>query len=456
MRLFQLFPVFLMLLFVSCEFETANIKYNMGNDFINDPTNVLMIDTLTVKTFTTAIDSFATSQSKRLLAGRYINSLGIETYSEAYFRFDASEIGSLHATSKFDSVVMILQYDGYKLGDTTSLAHFEVFRLTEDIVYDETTLKIYNHQQFEAMPEALGKFTLDLSKSVDTISFKINDELGKELFDYAINQNDTIFDSELFKEYFKGVVIKPTDNTQSLIAGFTANPDSAFAPRIRVYYNDYRPNDDLYMDFPFEKFELYAGSYSSDNSNYCAFSHIVNNYKGSKWEGISFENPISSSETENIAFMQGSNMHSVNIMIPYIDNLYQFGVGSIIKAELHIEPIEETFISKNRLPSTLQINLIDSKYRYYNPLYITGTTDVAYGTLEYDNVFKEKTHYVYDVTNYVKTEFEDFGDPLYTMLMLIPNSSNQLNIDQLIIGDNKHNSNKMKLKIYLTNFNEQL
>ena len=456
MRLFQLLPVFLMLLLVSCEFETANIKYNMGNDFINDPTNVLMIDTLTVKTFTTASDSFATSQSKRLLAGRYINSLGIETYSEAYFRFDATEIGSLHATSKFDSVVMILQYDGYKLGDTTSLAHFEVFRLNEDIVYNESTLKIYNHQQFEAMPQTLGKFTLDLSKSVDTISFKINDELGKELFDYAISQNDTVFDSELFKAYFKGVVIKPTEDTQSLLAGFTANPDSAFAPRIRVYYNDFSPNDGLYMDFPFEKFELYAGSYSSDNSNYCAFSHIVNNYEGSMWEGISFENPINSSETENIVFMQGSNMHSVNILIPYIDHLYQYGVGSIIKAELHIEPLEETFVSKNMLPSSLQINLIDSKYRYYNPLYITGTTDVAFGTLVYDNVFKDKTHYVYDVTNYVKTEFEDFGDPMYTMLMLIPNSSTQINVDQLIIGDNKHISNRMKLKIYLTNFNEQL
>ncbi|MBN2262862.1 MAG: hypothetical protein JW735_08115, partial [Prolixibacteraceae bacterium] len=122
----------------------------------------------------------------------------------------------------------------------------------------------------------------------------------------------------------------------------------------------------------------------------------------------------------------------------------------------HIEPLGDTFVSKNRLPSSLQINLIDGKYRFYNPLYITGTTDVAFGTLVYDNVFKEKTHYVYDVTNYVKTEFEDFGDPLYTMLLLIPNSSNQINIDQLIIGDNKHDSNRMKLKIYLTNFNEQL
>lgn len=447
---------FLMLLLVSCEFETGDIKYNMGNDFINDPTNVLMIDTLTVKTYTTANDSFATSQSKRLLAGRYINSLGIETYSEAYFRFDAAEISSLHATSKFDSVVMILQYDGYKLGDTTSLAHFEVFRLTEDIVYDESTLKIYNHQQFEAMPEALGKFTLDLSKSVDTISFKINDVLGRELFDYAINQNDTVFDSELFKAYFKGVVIKPTEETQSLVAGFTANPDSVFAPRIRVFYNDFRPNDDLYMDFPFEKFELFTGSYSADNSNYCAFSHIENNYDGTLWQGISFDNPISSSKTGNISFMQGSNMHSTNIEIPYIDHLNQFGVGAIIKAELHIEPIEETFVSKNRLPSILQINLIDAKYRYYNPLYITGTNDLAYGILVYDNIFKEKTHYVYDVTNYLKTEFEDFGDQLYTMLMLIPNNSTKINVDQLIIGDNKHNSNRMKLKIYLTNFNEQL
>lgn len=456
MRFIHLLSILLLMLFVSCEFESGDIKYNMGNDFVNDPTNVLMIDTLTVRTFTTTVDSFATSRLNRLLTGKFTNQYGIETYSEAYFRFDAAAFGGFNASSKFDSIVLVLNFDGYKFGDTTKVAEFEVFRLTEEIVYNENNQYIYNHQKFDADETPIGSFKLDYNNPVDSIFVKISDDLGQKFFDFAFEGADSISDNELFKEMFKGVVIKPAANNDAFIIGINANADSITAPRLRVYYNDINPVDELFFEIPLEQFELFAGTYSPENSNYCAFSHIVNNYEGSVLEGISSETPLQGTLTDNVTFLQGSGMLSTHIQIPFIDHLYQFGIGSIIKAELIIEPLESTFSQKSNLPGTLLINLVDNKFRYYNPLYITGTTDLAYATLNYDHEFKENTHYVYDITNYIKSEYEEFADPMYSMLLVMPGTSSMISVDQLIIGNRINRDNRLKMKIYLTNFNDQI
>ncbi len=440
-------------LFSACEFEADDIQYNAGNDFIFDGASVLMIDTLTIKTYNVAVDSIITSRTKRFLTGKHVNNYGIETYCETYFRFDPTNVIAFYESSVYDSLNMILHFDGYKIGDTTGVAEFGVFRLTEPIKLDADANSIYSNQTFESEDEPLGTFQVDFSRKVDSVVFRLSDVLGEKLYNMAVQQSDSVNDKAAFQEYFRGVAIRPMNDDAAFVLGIKALADSASSPRMRVYYHDHTVAYQPYFDFPLEVFELYEGVPDASLSNHYAFNHISNNYEGTIIEGIeSGEFRLPSTLTNNVSFMQGGAMLRTLIEIPGLTSLYNFGIGSIVKAELYFEPIYDTYSSALDLPNNLQMILVDQKNRFYDHLYITGTENIAYGALNYNRIFREETNYTYDITNYIKSEYEEIGDQLYSLVMYIPFDSQYPNIDQLIVGNPQNRDHRMKLKVYMTNY----
>lgn len=443
----QYLVAFLFLIVISaCEYDSDTIQYDLGNDFINDPTNVFMIDTLSVNTYTTASDSFATSRNNRLLTGRFVNQFNVETYCESYFRFDPISLPSFHESKQFDSICMLLYLDGYYLGDTTKQAKFKIYRLTQEIDVDDESYYIFNTTQFACEETALGEFTVDFETEHDSFFVRLPDVLGEELFALADEESETLTDDEKFKEFFKGVVIKPADENSSLVFGFEAVPDSATSPSMRIFYHDNTINDDLYFDFSIESDYSYA--------NYKASTFIKNSYTGSVFEGVEpGESKLSGRLTNNMSMLQGGSLAHTRIEIPGIKNLHQFGRGAIIKAELIFEPVHGTFDEKVDLPSTLNINLVDEENEFFDYLYVIGSTDAAYGYLNFNDDFPRQSYYSYDITNYVKTEFEDEANTIYSLQLRVPVISKYPNVDQLFIGNNLNTENKIKLRVYFTNFN---
>ncbi|MFA9391560.1 MAG: hypothetical protein ACERKD_17250 [Prolixibacteraceae bacterium] len=454
MKLKQIIFAFLLsILFFSCQFEESDIAYNLGNDFINDPTTVIMIDTMTVNTFTTTVDSFTTSRSSRFLVGSTTNSYGITTYCESYLCFELNDAGVFHETARFDSICLLLNRDGYNSGDTSSVGEFEVYTLTEEIEADETSGYLYNTSYFASEDTPAAKFNIDYSSKERLISVRLDDAFGENLFQLTKDESELMTDKELFQAYFKGMVIKPVDGMANFVAGLNGRVDSMDAPRIRIYYSDITVTDDLSFDFPLEKYDTYDASSNSTTVNFRSFNHIENHFEGTILQEIeSGEAKLSSKLTNNVSFIQFGSFLQTRIEIPGIDNLYSLGIGSIIKAELHIEPIEESFSEKADLPSSLIMSLVDAKNRYYRGLYVAGTTDNAYGYLNYDKEFKGETSFSYDITNYVKTEYEDKGDPIYSLMLTAPYDPDYPTVDQLIIGNGQNVKNKMKLKVYLSNY----
>lgn len=446
MKIRYLFAFLFIIVMSACEFDAGSIQYDMGNDFINDPTNVFMIDTLAVNTYTTATDSFVTSRNSRFLAGRHINQYNIETYCESYFRFDPISIPTLHATRQYDSICMVLYLDGYNVGDTTQKANFEIYRLTEEIDVDDETYYIYNTTQFACDESPIAQFTIDFDAEHDSVCVRLPDVLGEELFSLADESSETLTDDEKFKEYFKGMVIKPAAENTSLIVRFKAVPDSATAPSMQIYYHDNTVNDNLHFGFYLESDLSYA--------NYKASTYIKNDYEGSDFEGIvAGETKLSSKLTNNISFLQGGSLVQTRIEIPGIKGLHEYGRGSIIKAELIFEPIYGTYNEFVDLPSILSMNLVDDKNRFYDYLYTIGSTDPAYGYLSYNSDFPRQSYFSYDITNYVKTEYEDEGNNLYSLQLRVPVTSKFPNVDQLFIGNRYNTENKIKLRVYFSNFN---
>lgn len=447
MKIKSIVVVFLLsMVFASCQFEESDIQYNMGNDFISDPTNVIMVDTLSLYTYTTTVDSFTTSRCSRFLTGSSTNKYGSETYCETYLCFEINDASSFHSTAEYDSIALVMKLDGYNYGDTSQVGEFGVYKLEEQIVVNDNSGYLYNTSHFSSEATPIGTFTINYNAKDSLVVVRLDDVLGKDFFTLTKDASTLMTEKDLFDEYFKGVVIKPI--ASSFVAGIFGVVDSVAAPRIRVYFHDITVNDNLYFDFPLEKYES-----SSTNINYRSFNHIENRYNGTVLEGLQpNEEKLSSLKTDNVTFCQAGGMLQTRIEIPAIDNLYPLGIGAIVKAELFIEPEKGTYNEAADLPAKLQMNIVDEKNRIYNPLYSTGTTDNAYGYLNFNREFKSKTHYTFDITNFVKTEYEDKGDPVYALMMYIPYDSGYPNLDQLIIGNGKNIENKMKLKVYLTNY----
>lgn len=449
----------LVVILAGCEFDNSTINYTLGSDFVSAPATIVMTDTLTLNTYTTVIDTFKTSGATRLLAGRFVNQYGFETVCESYFRVDPCGSTTLHKRSaQFDSLCLVLYLDGYSFGDTTQIANFEVYRVIEEIKEDPYKEIIYNTKQFKSSESPIGTFSVNLEDDDcrDSLVIRLSDELGQTLFNMAFVDSFILSDFNLFKEeYFNGLSIKPALDNSTLVFGIDASPNSSKSPAMRVYYSDNTIARDQYFEFPLEE--------NIRETNFLVYNYIRNFFDKSIVAGsniTSADNPnrvkLSSLETENVTFLQGGLMYT-RIEIPEIREYhYSLGIGAIIKAELIIKPLEGTFSEKSQLPEQLVINLVDSRNYFYDRMYAVGTEDVEYGVLHYNFEFPSESYYTYDITNFIQTEYRNTYDQLYDLLLIAPYDAVKPNVSQLIIGDFSHPKNDIKLKLYISSYNNSI
>lgn len=440
----------------SCQYEDADINYTLGKRFIQEDFSIVMVDTFHVNTYTAVSDTFVTSGAQRLLTGSYRNEYNFETRCESYFRLDQSDLPSFERRSmRYDSVYLVFHLDGYSFGDTTKIAEFEVYRLTEEITTDDDDDdNIYNTTQFKTETSPLGTFSINLEDDDqrDSVGVRLSDDFGQHLFDLCKSGSDSINNEELFKEfYLTGLAIKPASGNSSLIVGIGADTDSVgYTPELRVYYSDADVDDEKYYTFPMEVNSV---------KNKYAFSYISNKYDNSFIEGTTltsekepYKNKLSSKHTDDITFVQGGLMYT-RIELPDISSLhYLYQKGAIMKAELIIRPLK-TYESESQLPSTLNMILVDEKNRYYDELYLAGSSSVAKAALHYNDEFIDRTYYSYDITYYVETEYQETSDENYDLLLSIPYDKKYPYVSMLMLGDSSHEKNEISLRIYLSSYN---
>jgi hypothetical protein len=471
MKIYYLLFLLVGFLFISCEFDESGYKYNLGADFITDKTEVKMIDTLTVNTYTTIADSVVTSREDRLIAGRFVNKVGIVTSSESYFRLDPTVDNKLlheNESAVFDSACIILYPDDYHWGDTTKLSELAIYPLTEDIAVNDLSEYIYNINQFSCAIAPIAAFNVNLNvkendmdeDDYDSIMIRVSDDYGKIFYDLVANEDTILDNKDLFTAKYKGYVIKPANDANSFIMGFNAVADTVVSPKLRIYYHDNTVNDDQYFEYSLENFTDYSGadySLSSTDANCYVSSFITNDYTNSLYNGINVGkdisyNKLSSTSTNNLTLIQGGIDLRTRIELPSIDNLYALGVGSIVKAVLYIEPLEGTYENKSDLPSSLELYLVDSKNRSYGQMMdFDGKTPIT-SSLNYNPEFKSQTYYYIDITRFLRDEYMSTGDPIYSLQLAFPQAKVNSSVDQLILKNQKYSTDAIKLKLYLTNY----
>lgn len=415
---------------VSC--EKQNIDFN-SNFIDNTITNLVLVDSSTVEVSTVYVDSFVSSNTNTILAGRYKDIQFGTTSSQSFLQLGIpSATYDIPNGSVFDSLEVILKLNKTYYGDTLSPYTISIHQLTDPITFSASQLSFYNNNSRAYNSTELGSSKLVISPSTrDTIAIKLSSTLGKELFDKLQSKDGAVQTIGEFVNYFKGLAIVGGSNN-NLIMGFS---DSLV---MRLHYR--KPNvfeENAIIDF------------GLDQANY-QFNNIIADRTGTSIADLGPANKqLLSAKTNNAGYDQYISGAVVKLRFPYLKDLYQLpNFLKIIRAELDVKPVQNSFLGYYTLPPALRLSTTDQTNLLGPDLTITGGTStiVQYGNLFIDNLYGAQTAYTYDVTNYLLAQLANTETNQNGLLVLPPNATAIFN--RLLIANSTNSTNKTQLKIY--------
>ncbi|HET7115113.1 MAG TPA: DUF4270 family protein, partial [Hanamia sp.] len=415
----------------SCQKETINFN----NPFVdNGTTNIVMVDSSTVEMSTVYLDSFPTSGSGTLFAGNFTDPEFGKISAESYLQLGLPAAVTFPNGSVFDSIEVILKLNKNYYGDTTIPYSVSVHQLTQVLPFPEGQTASYNIDSRAYNPTPLGSKQMIVSPNItDTISIRLPQAFGQDLFDKLNSNAIEIQNIEQFLNYFKGIAITGSASN-NLILGFS---DSAI---LRLHY--LKPGvitQDATVDF-----KITNPSYS--------FNHVTVNRAGTPLAALGPGNPqIFSSQTGNVAYSQYITGAMLKIRFPYLLNLLNLpGFIKIINAQLVVKPVAKSYTSFYQLPPQLGLSATD-QYNSPGPFLsirnpYTGASAIQDGSLVIDNIYGTGTEYTYDITSYLQAQMAITQNNKNGLLLIPPSPS--LTFNRVIAGDSKNSTNKTQLKVY--------
>lgn len=309
------------ILFTSCTHDSMYDSFETGGDFTQSNLKIIQVDTFGVNMSSFRYDSIS-STGTRMLVGRYVDPIFGEVKATAFadyvpltYFFDADAV--------FDSIVLNLPYDGYFYNDTLAQKTINVQQLTKEIRLRNNQVDFYNTTDVAAASEVIGTKTFYPRTSKDSLTIKLADSFGQNLFSKI--QHDQINDADQLTDYFKGLKISPSDTEDASIIGFNVNNSY-----MRIYYSipDDTSTESQYLDFTY---------YTTTDPKF--FNKIEGNRTGTMIAGLNGqENEAASSSTNNLTFIQSGIGITTKVVFPSIRNIYQINDnnGEIFKATLKV------------------------------------------------------------------------------------------------------------------------
>jgi hypothetical protein len=433
---FLIFPV-LFFLVTACDQESSDL----GKDFIGIHSTVSYIDSITVAASTVLLDSMQTSGQNVILCGNIkdkVSEFGTIT-SNSFFQLGIP--GSLSITDGiyYDSITLNLKSNGFIYGDTTQYYSFSVHRLTEEIADNRTGI-YYNTNSFAYDPKPLGTLNIKPRPLIKPrFEVRLSDEWGSALFKKIQEQDikDSILDQTVFLKYFKGIALV-SSNTNSLIMGFKAYDTTAY---VRLYYHQKGATENTSLDL-----KLYNTAKQ--------FNQVITDRTGSKLSALTYKNQeLSSTKTDNQAYMQSSVGLAIKFSFPYIKSLSFFSkYYSILKADLIIKPVRRTYDNTHKLPTDMLLYKTDGSYALGTVIKASDGTNPNYGNLTTDFINPENTYYSYDITSYIINLMATQDIDNLGLLFFSPTLNSSL--ERLVIGDQYNYENKTYLRLYYVRYEE--
>ena len=459
--------IFAFIILHSCvELDTDNSI--VGDNIVVSPNAIYKVDTMSLNMSTIVSDSVNTTAPIRLLSGEITDLVGVKTYCESYFQFAPAKPIEFLSSAVYDSAVFRIKVEGYHIGDTTKVAKFGLFRVTEPMEFKKfETPVFYAHHQFASEATPWAEFEVDLSKTINrSIDFqdkindynvfegRIKDDIGRELYDLVGNNSDVLDTDESFSDVYNGFVIKPLDANANLIVGFMSQGDSTGTPEIEVYYHDNSSNDDLSFKYGYR----YDAISNSTTSMY-AFNHIENDLSNSEFKNLQpGEAILNSSYSNNLTYLNAGTNVQTRFDLYDIDYLFNDKHTAVISAYLIFEPAEGTYNDFFDLPQMLNLDLLNYDNTVAGNIMMLDGTTRATAYLTGNDEFN-KYEYRCDITRYIKDIYDlslekftsglpqELGSIERGFSLRFVDSNITSTVDRLVLGDFKNKQNGISLEI---------
>jgi Domain of unknown function (DUF4270) len=406
-------------------------------------TNIVLVDTFSVKLSTVFLDSFSTSGTKVQLLGRYIDPYFGTITSRSF-----SEIGTptpqpvITNFSVYDSIQLIMRIDRTFYGDTTKVQRFNVSQLTDVMTFPQNQTAYYNNNSIAYDPAVLGStnilirptggFTSQLKG--DSVMMTMPNSMGEDLFGLLYRNSDTITNPSIFENYFKGLTVYPDTALPGAVYGFK---DTMF---LRIYYHEPGVTKIFKTtDFPVV-------------NQFTQFNQIRYDRTGTPTAPLNAFNPeLPSTSSGNQAYLQPITSLYVKLLFPTISNLLGYqDYLAVMKAELVVKPVAGSYSPTLNLPPLVPLALTTDAN--------TIGTQLPYGSgsLNIDYLYGTNTNYSYDITAYIQNALLQ-GAPNNAkngIMLITPSPLFNTIFNRAVIGDeyNARKSNQISLNIYYASY----
>lgn len=417
----------------SCTNESDMESFSIGGDFITSQSSVTVIDTYSVKMSTVIFDSVPTSGSENLLTGQYNDDFFGISGATGYFQINMPASTTVETDAVFDSVTLVLNLAPVSYGDTLKPFSFSVHRVLDNIKYTDDNY-MYSTSKVEYDKNPLGEYSFYPKPNVtDSISVRLSDVLGQELFSMMKNNADEISSDEKFLKYFRGIALVGNSKNGCVI-GFTAS-DSLVNLVIHAH-TVAAEKIDLRYEFPLASSGIWYNHFYFDRSG-----TPLENLKTQKEE-------ISSADAENKAFIQAGSGITTRLDFPGLGKIMEIQQRHYFyKAELIFKPLP---LSNKQIPFPEELNFYTcDKFNRLISLFDDSDGNALAADFNYDEFYNKESYYSIDITSYIKDELSDsYFNEDNGLLINLPDETSTGTLNRLVFDARENSMYRPMLKIY--------
>lgn len=435
---------------MSCNNEPGSL--GLGNSVFDNDYGVVVVDTMKVVASTVLLDSIPTSGTGSMLIGGYSDPVLGVLNAAGNIQFDKGETWEPPDNAVFDSLVLVLQYNGYHYGDTSVALTFNVHRITQPFKTYELPQFWVDERQYSALYKASSFYNSsairhDVSllgaKTVrprpngsDSLSIRLDDNLGKEWIKLAKEQSVAITEADKFTEYFKGIAISTTSPSEAVV-GFTP-----VDTKIRLYYREYSVEElvQKFHEFPVGTSQPY-------------FTKVSANRHGTILESLTSENEeLSSSKTRENVFIQAGTGVVAKVTFPHIRKMLDLEDLLLVNsAKLILVPIEDSYDGKFPLPQDLTLFETNKTNLPLKQLFTDfNVTEEQRASITIDPEFDETSGYVFTITEYMQELLSTEGNQEQGLLIMPPADEIGKVVERTHLNAGESPNYRVKLKIWYT------
>lgn len=419
---------------------------------VNEDLGVTIIDSISVNTSTVQLEYVPSANTGTLLVGKINQAETGAAIASSYFRLALLDfVDNIPDDAKFDSINLVLMPNAarYYYGDTTQNQTLHVHRVTQTIETQNlntivgsenvptyvTGPSIFSYQQFAYEGTALGSLTFKPRvKTIDTLSVRLDDALGQDLFDKINAGNPNVSNNDNFQQYLKGLVLVP-DAQNTAIVGL---------------------NDTVYVDINYS----YMGSDGfiktgkktmTTASRAYQYNHIDYDRSGTDFAALNRTNrEVKSTVTNGNVYLQAGSGVVAKLEFPSLKQFLNEPNMAINKIELEIETTGSNFGSYPN-PNGLML-FIANKYTGVPVSFVRSprATSIQTASLMPGDMFGKNSKYVFNLIDYIKT----INNIAYaeTCLYLSVSSPEIFGSTDMAMIAKEDNQPKIKLNIVYTKF----